>query len=55
MWGGTFHAVAHRLISEHASALGLANLTVLDPGDVVDLIELLRDEHGLYALLIRTQ
>jgi DNA helicase-2/ATP-dependent DNA helicase PcrA len=49
MWGGTFHAVAHRLISEHASALGLANLTVLDPGDVVDLIELLRDEHGLTA------
>ena len=49
MWGGTFHAVAHRLISEHASALGLANLTVLDPGDVVDLFEMLRDEHGLTA------
>lgn len=49
MWGGTFHAVAHRLISEHASALGLADVTVLDPGDVVDLIEMLRDEHGLTA------
>jgi DNA helicase II / ATP-dependent DNA helicase PcrA len=49
MWGGTFHAVAHRVISEHASALGLANLTVLDPGDVVDLFEMLRDEHGLTA------
>jgi DNA helicase-2/ATP-dependent DNA helicase PcrA len=49
MWGGTFHAVAHRLISEHAAALGLAEVTVIDPGDVVDLIELLRDEHGLTA------
>ena len=49
MWGGTFHAVAHRLITEHASALGLAEVTVLDPGDVVDLIEILRDEHGLTA------
>ena len=49
MWGGTFHAVGHRLISEHASALGLADVTVLDPGDVVDLIEILRDEHGLTA------
>jgi DNA helicase II / ATP-dependent DNA helicase PcrA len=49
MWGGTFHAVAHRLISEHASALGLAEVTVLDPADVVDLIEILRDEHGLAA------
>ena len=49
MWGGTFHAVAHRLISEHASALGLADVTVLDPGDVVDLMEMLRDEHGLTA------
>src|SRR5439155_5200914 len=42
MWGGTFHAVAHRLISEYASALGLADVTVLDPGDVVDLFDLLR-------------
>lgn len=49
MWGGTFHAVAHRLISEYAAALGLAEVTVIDPGDVVDLVELLRDEHGLTA------
>jgi DNA helicase-2/ATP-dependent DNA helicase PcrA len=49
IWGGTFHAVAHRLVSEYADALGLAELTVLDPGDVVDLVELLRDEHGLSA------
>jgi DNA helicase-2/ATP-dependent DNA helicase PcrA len=49
IWGGTFHAVAHRLITEHAEALGLSDLTVLDPGDVVDLIDMLRDEHGLTA------
>lgn len=49
MWGGTFHAVAHRLIAEHASSLGLAEVTVLDPGDVVDLFDMLRDEHGLSA------
>ncbi|HZC73380.1 MAG TPA: ATP-dependent helicase [Jatrophihabitans sp.] len=49
MWGGTFHAVAHRLITEHAASLGLSEVTVLDPGDVTDLIELLRDEHGLTA------
>jgi DNA helicase-2/ATP-dependent DNA helicase PcrA len=49
IWGGTFHAVAHRLISEYSGALGLADVTVLDPGDVVDLVELLRDEHGLTA------
>jgi DNA helicase II / ATP-dependent DNA helicase PcrA len=49
IWGGTFHAVAHRLITEYADSLGLAEVTVLDPGDVVDLVELLRDEHGLTA------
>ncbi|MDT4920222.1 MAG: ATP-dependent helicase UvrD/PcrA [Pseudonocardiales bacterium] len=49
MWGGTFHAVAHRLISEYAAALGLAEITVIDPGDVVDLLEMLRDDHGLTA------
>ncbi len=49
MWGGTFHAVAHRLITEHSAALGLTAVTVLDPGDVVDLVDLLRDEHGLTA------
>lgn len=47
MWSGTFHAVAHRLVAEHAQHLGLAEVTVLDPGDVVDLIDLIREEHGL--------
>ncbi|MDP9116361.1 MAG: ATP-dependent helicase [Actinomycetota bacterium] len=47
LWGGTFHAVAHRIISEHVASLGLSAVTVLDPPDVVDLIDLLREEHGL--------
>ncbi len=53
MWGGTFHAVAHRLVSEHAEQLGLSAVTVLDPGDVVDLIDLMRDEHGLTGTAVR--
>jgi DNA helicase II / ATP-dependent DNA helicase PcrA len=47
VWGGTFHAVAHRLVAEHASLLGLSQVSVIDPADVCDLIDLLRDEHGL--------
>jgi DNA helicase-2/ATP-dependent DNA helicase PcrA len=47
VWGGTFHAIAHRLVAEHASQLGLAEVSVIDPADVSDLLDLLRDEHGL--------
>jgi DNA helicase II / ATP-dependent DNA helicase PcrA len=54
-WGGTFHAVAHRLISEHAAQLGLADVSVIDPGDVADLLDLLRDDHGLTAADERTR
>ncbi len=49
VWGGTFHAVAHRVIAEHASLLGLERMSVLDPGDVVDLVGMLREDHGLTA------
>lgn len=45
--GGTFHAVAHRIVAEHAQHLGLADVTVIDPDDVIDLLDLLRSEHGL--------
>ncbi len=45
--GGTFHAIAHRLVAEHAEQLGLAAVSVLDQSDVVDLIDLMREEHGL--------
>jgi len=53
VWGGTFHAVAHRLIAEHAPQLGLAEVSVLDAGDVVDLLDLLREEHGLVGTGVR--
>lgn len=47
VWGGTFHAIAHRVVAEHAQHLGLADVTVLDPSDVVDLLDIMRAEHGL--------
>ena len=47
MWSGTFHAVAHRIVAEHTQHLGLEDVTVLDPGDVTDLLDLLREERGL--------
>jgi DNA helicase-2/ATP-dependent DNA helicase PcrA len=53
LWGGTFHAVAHRLVAEYAANLGLSAVTVLDPGDVVDLLDLLREEHGLTGTEVR--
>ena len=44
---GTFHAVAHRLLRRHASALGLdGGFSVLDPGDAADLMHLARQEVG---------
>jgi DNA helicase-2/ATP-dependent DNA helicase PcrA len=45
--GGTFHAVAHRIVAEHTQHLGLIEASVLEPDDVVDLLDMLRDEHGL--------
>ncbi len=48
LWGGTFHAIAYRLVAAHAEALGMpAELSVLDSGDARDLMDLLRTEHGL--------
>src|SRR5688572_27550241 len=48
LWGGTFHAVAYRLMAAHAEALGQAtSLSVLDQGDARDLMDLMRHEHGL--------
>jgi DNA helicase-2/ATP-dependent DNA helicase PcrA len=40
---GTFHSVAHRLLSRYGSALGLAEgFSVLGPGDCRDLLALVR-------------
>jgi DNA helicase-2/ATP-dependent DNA helicase PcrA len=49
-WGGTFHAVANRLLRLHGRALGLrSDLTVLDQADGADVMDLLRDELGFSA------
>lgn len=48
LWGGTFHAIAYRLVAAHADSLGLSpSLSVLDPGDARELMDLLRPGHGL--------
>ncbi|MEA2298387.1 MAG: ATP-dependent helicase UvrD/PcrA [Solirubrobacteraceae bacterium] len=48
--GGTFHSLAHRLVRLHASSLGLApGFGVLDAGDAVDLLDLVRQEQGQAA------
>ena len=47
VWGGTFHAVANRLLRIHGRALGLSpGFTVLDQADGADVLNLLREELG---------
>src|ERR1022692_682022 len=46
--GGTFHAIAHRIIRAHAESFALPPaFSVIDPGDMTDLLDTLREEHGL--------
>ncbi|HVC26087.1 MAG TPA: ATP-dependent helicase [Acidimicrobiales bacterium] len=46
--GGTFHAVAHQLVSAWGHALGICDgFTVLDLADATDVMDMLREEHGL--------
>lgn len=48
VWGGTFHAVANRLLRQHGTAVGLRpGFTVLDQGDGTDLLGLVRADLGL--------
>jgi len=48
VWGGTFHAVANRLLRQYGRALGLLpDYTVMDQGDAADLMNLIRNELGL--------
>jgi DNA helicase-2/ATP-dependent DNA helicase PcrA len=48
VWGGTFHAVAARLLRTHGGALGLApNFTVMDRGDSEDLMNVCRTGTGV--------
>jgi len=50
VWGGTFHAIANRLLRIHGRAVGLEpDFTVLDQSDAEDLLNLLRHDLGLHS------
>lgn len=47
VWGGTFHAIANRLLRTYASAIGLPNdFTIMDESDAADLMNLIRGDLG---------
>ena len=47
VWGGTFHAVANRILRQAGRPLGLRpDFTVLDQADGADVMNLIRDERG---------
>src|SRR5262245_55165773 len=47
-WAGTFHAIANRLLRQHAHQIGLdPAFTLLDREDAADLLDRLRQERGL--------
>ena len=49
--GGTFHAIAHRIIRAHAESFSLPpEFSVLDPADVTDLLDVLRADHDLVGV-----
>jgi DNA helicase-2/ATP-dependent DNA helicase PcrA len=48
IWGGTFHAMANRLLRMHSQSLGLGeNFTVVDRSDAEDLLNEVRGDIGL--------
>jgi len=48
VWGGTFHAIANRLLRIYGTAVGIApEFTVMDQSDAADMMNLLRNELGL--------
>jgi DNA helicase-2/ATP-dependent DNA helicase PcrA len=48
VYGGTFHAIAHKIIRQHAESFSLPpQFTILDQSDTADLLDVLRPEHGL--------
>lgn len=48
IWGGTFHAIANRLLRAHSQSLGLGDaFTVMDRSDSEDLINVVRSEMQL--------
>ena len=47
-WSGTFHAIANRLLREHAQTIAIdPSFTVLDRGDAADRLDFVRNELGL--------
>ena len=49
VWGGTFHAVANRVLRLHGRRLGLdPGFTILDQADVTELLGLVRHDLGLH-------
>src|SRR5262245_21492238 len=50
VWGGTFHAIANRMLRRHGRLVGLdPSFTVADAGDAGDLLGLVRADLGLAA------
>jgi DNA helicase-2/ATP-dependent DNA helicase PcrA len=48
VWGGTFHAVANRILRIYAQAAGLPeDFTILDRSDAEDLIDVIRNDMSL--------
>ncbi|MGH3190093.1 MAG: ATP-dependent helicase [Streptosporangiaceae bacterium] len=46
--GGTFHALAHKIIRQHAESFSLPpQFTILDPADTADILDALRPDHAL--------
>jgi DNA helicase-2/ATP-dependent DNA helicase PcrA len=46
--GGTFHAIAHKIIRQHAESFSLPpQFTILDQSDVTEVLDVLRPDHGL--------
>ncbi|HEV8420204.1 MAG TPA: ATP-dependent helicase [Actinomycetota bacterium] len=48
VWGGTFHAMANRLLRMHGRSIGVRpDFTVMDQADAADVMNLIRDDLGL--------
>jgi DNA helicase II / ATP-dependent DNA helicase PcrA len=48
IYGGTFHAIAHKIIRQHAESFSLPpQFTILDQADTTEVLDVLRPDHGL--------